>query len=183
MRISKVLLICMCCLIAVPTLWGQAANSQANHEILGFLDPQTGAFRLLPAVDNSVEPPAITTFTGTVTLTITITLSTTGLTNVGCTMNVSTTDGLTTGSPRSFIETDTVLATGTGGTRTCKLSIPYSWGLATQSSDSMTTGYTVTGAASTTGAPPARSTSLSPDDSRKVPSSGTTTALTANATI
>jgi hypothetical protein len=185
MRISKVLLICMCCLLAVPAVWGQAANSQANHGILGYLDPQTGAFRMLPAVDNSVEPPALTTFTGTINLTITVAVKTTGITNVICTMSVSVDDALTSGSPRIFGESDTVAATGTGTTRTCKLSIPYSWALSTQASDSMTTDYTVTGAASTTGTtPPIRSTSLSPYDTRKVPANGAITTLTAaSATI
>src|ERR1700722_6161345 len=183
MRISKFLLICICCLIAVPAVWGQAPNRPANHGVLGYLDPQTGTFRLLPAVDDSVEPPATTTFTGTITLTITVTVKTAGLTNIACTSSVGVEDGLTTGSVRSFAESDTVLATGSGSTRTCKLSIPYSWALATQSSDTMTNDYTVSGAASTTGTPPARVTSLSPDDSRKVPANGATTALTANATI
>jgi hypothetical protein len=182
MRTSKVLLICLCCLIGAPAVWGQAANPQANHGILGYLDPQTGAFRMLPAVDNSVEPPALTTFTGTINLTITVTVKTTGITNVICTMGVSVADS---SFARSFIESDTVAATGTGTTRTCKLSIPYSWALATQSTDTMTTDYAVTGAASTTGTtPPIRSTSLSSYDTRKVPASGAITTLTAaSATI
>jgi len=184
MRISRVLLICICCLLAAPAVWGQAANRQANHEILGFLDPQTGTFRLLTPVDDSAEPSALTTFTGTITLTITVTVKTNGLTNVVCTANVAVEDAITTGSPRSFAEADTVTATGTGATRTCKLSIPYSWNLSTQVSDTMSTDYTVTGAASTTSTtPPLRSTSLSPVDSRKVPANGAITALTANATI
>jgi len=184
MRVSKLFLICMCCLIAAPAAWGQAANRQANHEILGYLDPQTGTFRLLPAVDDSLEaPPALTTFTGTITLTITVTVKTAGITNVACTAGTAVEDALTSGSPRSFSESDTVAATGTGSTRTCKLSIPYSWGLATQSSDTMNTDYTVTGAASTTGTPPLRVSSLSPVDTRKVPANGATTALTASVTI
>lgn len=183
MRISKLLLICLCCLIAAPAVWGQAANRQANHEILGYLDPQTGAFRMLPAVDDSVEPLTITTFTGTINLTITVTVKTTGITNVVCNMTTAVEDAITT-SPRSFGEEDTVAATGTGSTKTCKLSIPYSWGLATQSSDTMSTSYTVTGSASSTGAtPPIRSSSLSPVDSRKVPATGAITTLTASVTI
>lgn len=178
MRISKLLLICMCCLVAVPAVWGQAANSQAHQGVLGYLDPQTGAFRLLPPADDSVEPLTLTTFTGTINLTITVTVKTTGITNVGCSMTVTAEDALSTGNPRIYSESDTVVATGTGTTRTCKLSIPYSWALASQKSDTMTTSYTVTGAASTTGAPPARVTSLDNDDTRAVPLSGVTTTLT-----
>lgn len=186
MRASKVLLICMCCLIAVPAVWGQAANRQASHEILGYLDPQTGAFRLVPApADDSAElPPALTTFTGTINLTITVTLKTAGLTNITCNATTAVTDGATLGVIRSFEESDTVAATGTGSTRTCKLSIPYSWGLLTQSKDTMSTNYTVTGAATSTGTtPPIRVTTLTNDDTRAVPANGATTTLTAAATI
>jgi hypothetical protein len=184
MRITTLLLIWMCCLIAAPAVWGQAANRPARPGILGYLDPHTGAFRPLAqaAEDAAVEPPALTTFTGTVTVTLTITLKSTGLSNIVCSADLSVEDSLTTGG-RFLGEINEVAATGTGTTRTCKLSIPYSWGLATQSSDTMTTSYSVTGAGSTTGAPPIRSSTLTPLDSRKVPSSGTTTALTASVTI
>jgi hypothetical protein len=80
-------------------------------------------------------------------------------------------------------EANSVLATGTGSTRTCKLSIPYSWGLTTQSSDNMTTTYTVVGTTGTTTGVPLRSSTLSPLDTRKVPANGTITALTANVTL
>lgn len=184
MRITKLLLIGMCCLIAAPAVLGQAANRPARPGILGYLDPHTGAFRPLAQAteDAEVEPPAITTFTGTITVTLTITLKSTGITNILCSTEVSVEDSITTGG-RFLGEINEVAATGTGTTRTCKLSIPYSWGLATQSSDTMTTSYSVTGTGSTAGAPPVRSSTLTPLDSRKVPSSGTTTALTANVTI
>ena len=183
MRISKLLLICICCLIAAPAVWGQAANRPARPGILGYLDPHTGAFRPLPqAVEDGAEALAPTTFTGTVNLTITITVKSTGLTSIVCSMDVSTEDAITTGG-RFFGELDEVAASGTGTTRTCKLSIPYSWGLLTQSSDSMSTTYSVTGTGSTAGAPPIRSSTLSPVDTRKVPANGTITTLTASVTL
>jgi hypothetical protein len=177
-------MICMCCLIAAPAVWGQAANTPAKQPgILGFLDPKTGAFRPVPptVADDADVINAATTFTGTVTLTITVTLKTTTLTNVTCTESISVLDGTT--SPTFYTESDTVAATGSGTTRTCSLSIPYSWSLTTQSSDSMTTSYTVFGTKSTTSAVPERFADRSPLDTRKVPSSGTTTALTAAVTI
>src|SRR5579859_7668017 len=151
MRITKLLLFCICCLaIAVPAAWGQAANSQATTGILGFLDPNTGAFRPVPAQveeDASLTPAAV--FGGTVTVTITITVKTAALTNFTCSANISVLDGTT--SPIIFTESNTVAATGTGSTRTCKLSIPYAWSLTTQATDRMTTGYTVVGTTGTTG--------------------------------
>jgi hypothetical protein len=179
MKISKLLLICICCLIAAPAVWGQAANSQAHHGILGYLDPQTGAFRpAAPAAeDAAAEPPPVATFTGTLNLTITVTIKSVGITSVFCSMNTSVTDAPTTISPRFFDESNSVTASGTGTTRTCKLSIPYSWALATQSSDSMVTSYSVTGTPTTTTALPNRNSTLSPYNSTKVPATGTTTTL------
>ena len=181
MRITKLWLICICCVMVATAVWGQAANAPAKPGILGYLDPHTGAFRPVPSAaeeDPNALPPA--TFGGTITLTITITLKTAGLTNITCEDDVSVFDGTT--SPRSFGETDTVAATGTGSTRTCKLSIPYSWGLTTQSTDTMSTSYFVTGSTGTTGLP-SRTSSLSPLDTRKVPANGTITALTASVTL
>ncbi len=134
MRITKLLLVCICFLIAAPAVWGQAANSPAKPGILGYLDPHTGAFRPLPlAIADDAEAPAATTFTGTVSLTITVTLKTTGITNVTCIAEVAVLDGTT--SFTSYAESDTVAGTGTGTTRTCKLSIPYSWSLTAQTTD------------------------------------------------
>ena len=179
MRSAKVLLLCLCWLIAaVSAALGQAANSQAKPGILGYLDPHTGAFRpFTPAVQDDSEPAAAMTITGTVSVTITITVKTTSLTNFTCSIDVSTLDEETT----NFSESNTVAATGTGSTRTCKLSIPYSWSLTTQTTDVMTTSYTVVGSTGTNGVPQ-RSSSRLPLDSRKVPVNGTTTTLTAAVT-
>jgi hypothetical protein len=181
MRITKQLLLCICCLgIAVPTAWGQAANSQATTGILGYLDPHTGAFRPVPAAteeDSSLA--AATVVGGTITVTITITVKTTTLTNFICSADVSVVDGTT--SPTVYSETNSVAATGTGSTRTCKLSIPYAWSLTTQASDRMTTGYIVSGTTGATGLPQ-RTSSRNPLDTRTVPANGAITALTAAVT-
>jgi hypothetical protein len=182
MRITKLLLICMCCVMVAPAVWGQTANGQAKSGILGFLDPHTGAFRPVPSgAEEGPDANALTTFGGTITVTLTITLKTTSLTNITCSEEVYVLDAVTT-SPRFYTESNSVAATGTGGTRTCKLSIPYSWALATQSSDSMTTSYSVIGTTGTTGLP-LRGSTLSPLDIRKVPANGTVTALTAAVTL
>jgi hypothetical protein len=116
-----------------------------------------------------------------VNVTITITVKTTGLTNFTCSIDLSANDNLTGGSPVIFEEADTVAATGTGSTRTCKLSIPYSWSLLTAATDNMTTNYTVSGTTGTAGLPQ-RFSARSPLDTRKVPANGTITALTAAVT-
>jgi hypothetical protein len=58
------------------------------------------------------------------------------------------------------------------------LTIPYSWSLATASTDNMSTSYSVFAAGTES-----RSSSRSPLDVRKVPANGATTALTAAVTI
>ena len=179
MRITKLFLICLCCVMVAPAVWGQTENGPAKPGILGFLDPRTGAFRPVPSGAEE-SPDALTTFTGTITVTLTITLKTAGLTNITCSEEVSVLDAAAT-SPRFYAESNSVAATGTGTTRTCKLSIPYAWALATQASDNMSTSYVVFGSTST--GPPTRSSTLSPLDTRKVPANGATTALTANVTL
>jgi hypothetical protein len=181
MRITKLLLISMCCIMVAPVVWGQTENGPAKPGILGYLDPRTGAFRPVPSgAEEGPDAYALTTFTGTITVTLTITLKTTGLTNITCSEEVTVLDSVTSGA-RFYAESDSVAATGTGATRTCKLSIPYAWALATQASDSMSTTYSVFGTTST--GPPQRGSTLSPLDTRKVPASGTTTALTAAVTL
>jgi hypothetical protein len=174
MRITKLLLICMCCLIVAPAVWGQAANSPTQHGILGYLDPHTGAFRPVPlAAEEGTDSAPLATFGGTITVTLTITVKSAGITKVLCTAEVSVFDA----GARSFGES----ATATGTTKTCKLTIPYSWALATQSSDMMTTSYSVIGSGTTV--PPERTSSLFPLDTRKVPANGVTTSLVASVTI
>src|ERR1700680_1915330 len=177
MRITKLLLICLCCLIVVPAVWGQAANNTTQHGILGYLDPRTGAFRPVPpAAEEGPDSAALPTFGGTINVTLTITVKSVGITKIVCTAGVSVIDAIQT-SPRIYEES----ATATGTTKTCKLTIPYSWALATQSSDSMSTTYDVLGSGASV--PPQRTSLLSPLDTRKVPANGTTTNLTAAVTI
>ena len=170
-------------LVAVVLIasFAMAQNGPERPGILGYLDPHTGAFRPVPsAAEEGPEAAAPTTFGGTVNLTITITLKTAGLTNITCSEEVTVTDGTT--SPRIFDESNTVAATGTGSTRTCKLSIPYSWGLTTQPTDIMSTSYSVFGSTGTSGLPQ-RSSVLTPLDTRTAPANGTITTLTASVTL
>ncbi len=182
MRITSLLLICLCFFLAAPA-WGQTAASPAKPGILGYLDPHTGAFRPVPqVVPDGEEPPTSTVFTGTVTLTITVTLKTTAITTVTCSGNVLTEDAATTISPTIYEESNSVTASGSGTTRTCKISIPYSWSLSSQSSDTMSISYTVLGTEGTTEVLQ-RTANRSPLATDKVPANGATTALTAAVTL
>jgi hypothetical protein len=178
MRSAKLFLICLCCLIVVPAVWGQETKSSAKPGILGYLDPHTGAFRPVPTVvDENAEAPAAAVFGGTITVTLTITIKSVGITNVNCSADTSVLDSPSTGGV-FWSELDSAPATGTT-TKTCKLTIPYSWSLLTGTTDTMSTSYSVIG----TGGANTRSASRSPLDVRKVPANGTITALTASVTI
>jgi hypothetical protein len=188
MKISKLWLICISCFLTALAANGQSGSAQTRPDqtgsgILGYLNPHTRSFHPLPqAADSAIEPPALTTFTGTVKLTITITVKSTSITNLKCVAIVEAADGGSLGI-RQLSEIDFVAATGTGTTRTCTLSVPYSWGLATQSSDTMNTSYEVGNTLVLIPTPPARTSALVPLDSRKVPANGTITTLTASVTI
>lgn len=188
MRISKLWLICISCFLSALAANGQSGSvqtrpNQTESGILGYLDPHTRSFHPLPqAADNAIEPPALATFTGTVTVTITITVKSTSITNLRCAAIVAASDG-SGSTTRSLSEIDFVAAAGTGTTRTCTLSVPYSWSLATQSSDTMSTSYEVGNTIVVNPTPPARASALIPLDRRKVPANGTITTLTANVTI
>jgi hypothetical protein len=184
MRITKLLLICMCCVMIAPAVWGQAANNAAKQGILGYLDPKTGAFRPVPTVTDEADPAVtFTSFTGTITVTLTITVKSTSLTIFTCTAEVNNEDNVTV-SPRGYSESASATATGTGTTRTCKMTIPYSWSLATHATDTMTTSYIVFGSGtSTTGADTQRTSGLSPLDTRLVPANGAATNLAAAVTL
>ena len=89
MRVTKLLWIAMCFLLAAPAVWSQATTTTSRLGILGYLDPQTGAFRPVPqAAAEDIEAPAAATIGGTIA-TLTITLKTTTLTNITCSAAVS----------------------------------------------------------------------------------------------
>jgi hypothetical protein len=180
MKITHLLLLSLCCIMVVPAVSAQAAKSPSRAGILGYLDPATGAFRPVPAAADDITPATLSTFGGTITVTFTITVKSTNLTTFSCTADVSVVDDATAGA-RIYEESGTATATGSGSTRTCKVSIPYSWSLATQSTDSMGIDYVVFGSATSPEAQ--RTTGLSPLDTTKVPANGATTALTVDVTL
>ena len=71
-KFLTVLFICVCLL---GMNQGMLAQNAASLGILGFVDPATGAFHMLPqAADESVTPAA-TTFAGSLVFNFTITVS------------------------------------------------------------------------------------------------------------
>jgi len=184
-KLSTFFLVFACFLGLNVSLWGQ--NAAAARGIRGYLDPQTGVFRTIPHpdVEDGAPPPALTTFTGKFVVTFTITVSSTiaSTTKIGCQFDASLDDV----SVGNFITESAAndVTRGTGSTVICKATIPYSWNLASASTDSIALSYTITSPVAISVATaefPLRisSQSLPP---MKVPTSGTTTNIAVAATI
>ena len=184
-KVSTTLLLFACFLGMNASLCGQ--NAAAARGIQGYLDPRTGVFHTLPRhAEPDAEPPTLTTFAGKLVFNFTITVNATiaPTAKIACTAIASVDDNLTGGSPMAFTESASALATRSGTTATCTVNIPYSWNLATGSTDHIMLSYYIqapTEIAVVTDALPARSTIVSDLGTIKVPATGTTTTETITA--
>jgi len=182
-RTSTLLFVGVCLLTMTPSLFGQ--NVAGAHSVRRYFDPQTRTLIALPQVDNaSAEAPATTTFTGTFVFNFTITVKA----NISSTAKIQCTGTATlldVGSGNEIIESDTVLATRSGTTATCSPTIPYSWNLASSSSDKVTLGWSLSAPseASSTAVLPARLSEQFGFASISVPATGSTTTETLTPTF
>jgi hypothetical protein len=180
MKITKMFLVCICCLTVALIAWSQTTDNPAGPGILGYLDPQTGAFRPAHPSAQVMTASALPVSTGKIDLTLTITVKTAGLTNISCAVHARVDDG---GGQGDYDESASVAASGTGTTRTCTLKTPYAWSLGDAPVDFLYTTWSVTGQAGTTGGLPQRTVSNSLFDQRNVPPNGAITTLTAAVTM
>lgn len=184
-KLSTFCLLFACFLGLNVSLWGQ--NAAAKHGIRGYLDPQTGVFHTIPhpELQEDAAPVATTTFTGKIVANFTITIDSTVLSTneIGCQVSADLED---IGTVNVITEEATnAVKRGTGTTVTCTATIPYSWKLATASTDTISLSYTITspvGATTLAAEFPLRVSSQTLP-SMKVPPTGTTTTLTIAATI
>lgn len=168
------------------SLWGQ--NATTVQGIRGYLDPRTGVFHALPQPelqDSAVEPAALTTFGGKIVVNFTITVdSAIASTNkIGCSVTVGLID--TAGLNTITEQAGTAVTRGTGSTVSCSVTIPYSWKLASATTDSVGIQYFITSpveVATPAGEFPTRTSSQSLP-AIKVPVNGATTTETVTATI
>src|SRR5258706_16268802 len=69
MKITKLLLICMCCVMTAPAVWGQMRNCPAKPGLLGYFDAQNGEIRPVPSgVEEDPDGAALTAFGGPITI-------------------------------------------------------------------------------------------------------------------
>ena len=105
---------------------GESDTAIPHHKVLGYQDQRTGVFHLL----STVVPDAAATVAGTITVTLHITLNTTVPTGakVICSADVfASYENPTTSASTGYTETAGAVATVSGTTATCVLSIPHSW--------------------------------------------------------
>jgi len=170
--------------LAQPVLSQTAAGTEASG-IPGFLDPRSGGFKPLALAGPGVEEilAASTTVGGKLVFNFTITVSSLGLTadTVVCTALLPLVDSPTTGGV--FITESASVGVKEASTVNCTVTIPYSWTLATMSTDRVSLSYSISvaGSTSTTVLPNRNSTHGL--GSISVPANGTTTTQTIRATI
>jgi hypothetical protein len=131
-----------------PSAFGQFSKTQSPfrppHRELGYYDRATGAFAPLQEQAEEVEPAATVTAAGEYVVNFTITVKSAVPKNavIGCDVGLGTVDLL---ASLSYDEEGSAIATGSGGTRTCKVTIPYSWTLTSpDTTDMVTLSYSVT---------------------------------------
>lgn len=185
MRITKIALACVCLIvIALPVLGQQKAAG--NTGILGRLDPGTGSFTPVPlaaAGDTAAVTPVERS--GKVVFIFNITIDSTIPTTsvISCNAAVSVADNISA-AYRSIDEYETVVATRTGSTAKCTVTIPYSWELVTPTTDTLGRGFTISATlTSTTGGTVVLRTSSQSIPTITVPANGVTTTDTLAITL
>jgi hypothetical protein len=134
---------------------------------------------------DEAEPPAKTTFTGSIVVNFTVTVSSAiaSTTPIGCLAVASLVD---TGTTNRIVEVGgTAVTRGTGTTVACSVTIPYSWGLTSAATDTVSVSYSVlspAGFSTPAGEFPEREHST-PLAKIKVPATGTTSTFTVTARI
>jgi hypothetical protein len=151
MKTVKFLLLAACVLGLAASAFAQVQNRQSPG-ILGYLDPKTGAFHTLPVPDSdSAEALTTTTVGGTIIVKFTITVKATiaATAKIACSVSAEVIDNITA-APAVILEEAAALATRSGTTATCTVTIPYSWNLATATSDKVTLSYVLSAPAEAT---------------------------------
>lgn len=140
-RITKIVLSCACLIGATLPVWGQQ-QAAGSTGILGRLNPRTGSFRPAqrPLIDDAAAEAA-TDATGKLVFNITITIASTipAASVITCNAAAYVVDNLndTTFTFLAITKDATVVATRSGSTAQCTVTIPYSWKLITASADTI----------------------------------------------
>ena len=196
MKLSKLILVCICFAGLTQLVWSQNSNLSAApggraHGVPGYLDPRTGTFttKVHAEAEASVNPDVtFSVRTGTWNFSLPVTLKTAAKSGdiLACEVDVSTFDPITIG-----YEEKAATSVSSPGTRaTCTVNIPYSWvltNLTGSTPDTVTISCSVSlihayavgsGSTSVTVAESSRETNHTTTESEAVPANGATTNIT-----
>ena len=184
--LSHLLVICVVISTFGLSVWGQTARPTAATGVAGTLDPKTGIFTaFLPSVAQDPQDSsfAATTYNGKLVFNITITLATSfpTTTSIICDTSARVFDN-PAGGGNFLSEGGGVIATRSGSTATCTVTIPYSWPLVTGSADMMTLSYTVGTFGPLASGPTTRNSSQG-IGTFKIPAPGMTSTFTVKSTL
>jgi hypothetical protein len=182
MRTYRFLFVCtFVAALALPA-WSQNANQTSANGILGYLNPRTGSFSPLAQPSSDDVLPALTTVGGKFVVNFTITISSTLPTTdvISCGIDSVLVD---LGSGFTLLESAAVAATRTGSSAKCTVTLPYSWTLASQTTDMVSLTYSIIVPATAAGAQFPNRTSNHGFATIKVPANGAITPFNLTATI
>jgi hypothetical protein len=148
--------------------------------ILGYFDPQTGTFKPLIEPEDLANPAVIAPTTGKFVFDLTIKIASAGLTTATVSCGATVIIGGTTPSDGYEEDVTGVASTGSGASRSCSVTIPYSWLLSSPATDAISIVYYVIAINDTTFAERDSSHTVG---TIKVPATGATTTETFAVTI
>jgi hypothetical protein len=174
-----------CLMAGTQSLWGQ--NTSVTPGSQTSPERRDQLLRARAAQGASAEQPAAKTYTGTFVFNFTITVSAdiSSTAKIACQATAIVNDGAGTATENYITEQATVIATRSGSTATCSPTIPYSWILNTESTDTVVLAYAISAPseASTSAQLPSRYSSQNNFADISVPATGTTTTETLTPTF
>ncbi|HEX6899766.1 MAG TPA: hypothetical protein VF789_08635 [Thermoanaerobaculia bacterium] len=166
--------------------WGQEASPASINGVLGYFDYSTGAFRPVGQMGEFDSEAAESINTGTIIVNITITIKSAipAASPISCGVSATMADiDISAGSVNVISETATVVATRTGNTAKCTVTIPYSWTVMNSASAKVSLTYNLIGGKATATTGLQVRSSIGPIANIPVPANGSTTTKTVNAVL
>ena len=187
MNVSRIIAGMVVCVLSSQLAWSQEAKQASSHEVTGYFDYSTGVFRPISqmATFDSNSAAAANPTTGTIVVNLTVTIKSTvpSTSSVNCNVEVDVLD-LSSETANLIQESATVVATRTGNTAKCTVTIPYSWIVLNPATSTVGINYNVTLANKTTPTTGLLSRSSSGSIANiPVPANGSTTTQTVNAVL
>lgn len=186
MNVSRIIVAMAVCVLSSQPSWGQEASPASSRGVLGYWDTATGAFRPVTQTEDfdSESLAATTPQTGTITVNFTVTIRSAipANTPIQCGVSASVTEIAGLGVSITS-ESATMVATRTGNSARCTVTIPYSWLLLNPASAKLSLLYTVSAGRATAAAGLVARSSSGTIASIPVPATGSTTTQSVNAVL